>query len=104
MSYARWSNSCWYAFYNVNGCLSLWYSMDKTFDIPVEDVQEILDRDAPERVAVIMEIYACAESEAEEAIKYMEMFLEDYDPKDTEEYNREVKELMDKWEGMKDES
>jgi hypothetical protein len=41
MSYARWSNSCWYAFYNVNGKLSLWYDMQHTFDIDFDDCKEM---------------------------------------------------------------
>jgi hypothetical protein len=74
MSYARWSNSAWYAFYNVNGCLSLWYSMDKTIDIPYEDALTITKED-------VMMVYECSEEEAEEAMKYVGRFLEDYDPK-----------------------
>ncbi len=77
MSYARWSNSCWYAFYNVNGCLSLWYSMDSTIDLTEEEVRDIVSRDAPERNATLMEMYACDATEAEEAIRYMEQYLED---------------------------
>ncbi len=77
MSYARWSNSCWYAFYNVNGCLSLWYSMDSTYDLTEEEVRDIVSRDAPKRITAIMEMYACDATEAEEAIQYMEQYLED---------------------------
>ncbi len=77
MSYARWSNSCWYAFYNVNGCLSLWYSMDSTYDWDYESVVKCLGLDAPERNATLMEMYACDATEAEEAIQYMEQYLED---------------------------
>ncbi len=77
MSYARWSNSCWYAFYNVNGCLSLWYSMDSTIDLTEEEVRDIVSRDAPKRITAIMDMYACDATEAEEAIRYMEQYLED---------------------------
>ncbi len=77
MSYARWSNSCWYAFYNANGCLSLWYSMDSTIDLTEEEVRDIVSRDAPKRITAIMDMYACDATEAEEAIRYMEQYLED---------------------------
>jgi phosphate transport system substrate-binding protein len=89
MSYARWSNSAWYAFYNVNGCLSLWYSMDKTIDIPYEDALTITKED-------VMMVYECSEEEAEEAMKYVGRFLEDYDPKDKEEYEKEMEEFFKK--------
>ena len=89
MSYARWSNSCWYAFYNVNGKLSLWYVMQHTFDIDFEDCKELT-------VEKIVEIYNCTEEQAEEAMKYVASFLEDYDPKDGEEYEKELSEFLKK--------
>jgi hypothetical protein len=89
MSYARWSNSCWYAFYNVNGKLSLWYDMQHTFDIDFEDCKEMT-------VEKIVEIYNCTEEQAEEAMKYVASFLEDYDPKDGEEYEKELSEFLKK--------
>jgi hypothetical protein len=89
MSYARWSNSSWYAFYNVNGCLSLWYDMEHTIDIPYEDALTITKED-------VMMVYECSEEEAEEAMKYVGYFLEDYDPKDKEEYEKEMEELFKK--------
>ena len=89
MSYARWSNSSWYAFYNVNGCLSLWYDMEHTIDIPYEDALTITKED-------VMMVYECNEEEAEEAMKYVSLFLEDYDPKDKEEYEKEMDELFQK--------
>ena len=89
MSYARWSNSSWYAFYNVNGCLSLWYDMEHTIDIPYEDALTITKED-------VMMVYECSEEEAEEAMKYVGLFLEDYDPKDEEEYAKEMQELLQK--------
>ena len=89
MSYARWSNSSWYAFYNVNGCLSLWYDMEKTIDIPYEEALEITKED-------VMMVYECSEEEAEEAMKYVGLFLEDYDPKDEEDYAKEMEELFKK--------
>ena len=89
MSYARWSNSSWYAFYNINGCLSLWYDMEKTIDIPYEEALEITKED-------VMMVYECSEEEAEEAMKYVGYFLEDYDPKDKEEHEKEMEEFFKK--------
>ena len=98
MSYARWSNSCWYAFYNVNGKLSLWYDMDKTIDWEHEELTEIMEQD-PEKIPLFfMEVYKCTEEEAKEALTYIGHYLEDYDPKDSEEYNKEVSEMLSKWE------
>jgi len=93
MSYARWSNSSWYAFYNVNGCLSLWYDMDHTFDIPYEDALDITKED-------ILLNYNCTESEADEAMTYVRYFIEDYDPEAKENYQRELQEFMDKLEAL----
>ena len=89
MSYARWSNSSWYAFYNINGCLSLWYDMEKTIDIPYEEALEITKED-------ILRTYECTDEEAEEAMKYVSLFLEDYDPKDKEEHEKEMEEFFKK--------
>jgi hypothetical protein len=91
MSYARWSNSSWYAFYNVNGKLSLWYDMDHIIDIDHDDCADI-DADS------LMEVYGCTREEAEEAMTYIGYFMKDYDPKDGEEYDKEVAELMKKLE------
>jgi hypothetical protein len=96
MSYARWSNSSWYAFYNVNGCLSLWYDMEHTIDIPYEDALTITKED-------VKMVYECTEEEAEEAMKYVGYFIEDYDPKDKEEYEKELAEFFKKLDELKDE-
>ena len=96
MSYARWSNSAWYAFYNVNGCLSLWYDMEHTIDIPYEDALTITKED-------VKMVYECTEEEAEEAMKYVGYFIEDYDPKDKEEYEKELAEFFKKLDELKDE-
>ena len=93
MSYARWSNSAWYAFYNVNGCLSLWYDMDHTFDICYDDALEITKED-------ILRNYSCTEREADEAMTYVKHFIEDYEPEAKEEYQRELQEFMDKLEAL----
>ena len=95
MSYARWSNSAWYAFYNVNGKLSLWYDMDHTIDIDYEDCKNITAEQ-------IQEVYACTEEEAAEAMRYVEYYMEDYDPKDGEQYQKELAEFMDKLEKLDD--
>lgn len=89
MSYARWSNSSWYAFYNVNGKLSLWYDMDHTIDIDYEDCKDITAEE-------IQAVYGCTEEEAAEAMRYIGYFMEDYDPKDGEQYEKELAELMGK--------
>lgn len=77
MSYARWSNSCWYAFHNVNGKLSLWYDMDHTFDWVYDDLVDCMEN--AEMKAVLIDRYGCTEFEAEEALKYINYFIEDYE-------------------------
>jgi hypothetical protein len=77
MSYARWSNSCWYAFYNANGKLSLWYDMDHTFDWDYDDLIECMEY--AEMKTVLIERYGCTEPEADEALKYINYFIEDYE-------------------------
>lgn len=97
MSYARWSNSSWYAFYNVNGKLSLWYSMDKTIDWEYEELVDIMGKD-PEKIPLFFSaVYECTLEEAKEAIKYIEYFIEDYDPEDKVKYQKEVDDLLTKW-------
>jgi hypothetical protein len=91
MAYSRWSNSSWYAFYNVNGCLSLWYDMDHTIDIPYEDALEITKEE-------IVMVYGCTEEQADEAMTYIQYFIEDYDPEAKEEYRKELAEFMNKLE------
>ena len=77
MSYARWSNSSWYAFYNVNGKLSLWYDMENTLDWEYEELTDIMKQD-PEKIPLFfMEMYKCTEGEAKEAIEYVKYFIED---------------------------
>jgi hypothetical protein len=77
MSYARWSNSCWYAFYNVSGKLSLWYDMDHIIDWEYEELTEVMEQD-PEKIPLFfMEMYKCSEQEAKEAIEYVKYFIED---------------------------
>ena len=65
--------------------------MDKTIDIPYEDALTITKED-------VMMVYECSEEEAEEAMKYVGFFLEDYDPKIQEEYDAEYTRLLKKLE------
>jgi hypothetical protein len=65
--------------------------MDKTIDIPYDDALTITKED-------ILQVYECTDEEADEAMKYIGYYLEDYDPKDSEEYTRELNELMTKLE------
>jgi hypothetical protein len=97
MSYSRWSNSTWYSFYNVNGKLSLWLDMEHTIDWEHDELVEIMAQD-PEKIAEFFKaIYTCSLSEAQEAITYIERYLEDYDPAVGKEYDNEMAELMAKW-------
>jgi len=102
MSYARWSNSSWYAFYNVNGKLSLWYDMDHTIDLEYEDLMEFKQYEDEALITQLILMYECNREEAIEAIQYINMYLEDYDPKDGEEYEKELAEFMDKLEKLDD--
>jgi hypothetical protein len=71
--------------------------MNKTIDIPYEDALTITKED-------IIMVYECTDEEAEEAMKYVGYFLEDYDPKDKEEYEKEINAMFEKLgEKMKDE-
>jgi len=65
--------------------------MEKTIDIPYEEALEITKED-------ILRTYECTEDEAEEAMKYVGLFLEDYDPKIQEEYDAEYTRLLKKLE------
>lgn len=97
MSYARWSNSAWYAFYNVNGKLSLWYDMEHTFDWEFDELNRVMSKD-PEKIPLFFsEVYGCTIEQATEAVEYVRMYLEDYDPADADEYNKEVAALLNLW-------
>jgi hypothetical protein len=97
MSYSRWSNSSWYSFYNVNGKLSLWYDMEHVIDWEYDDLIDIMSQDPAKIPLFFMEVYKCTEAEALEAMTYINMYLEDYDPDVVKEYENEVAELMAKW-------
>lgn len=96
MSYARWSNSSWYAFYNVNGKLSLWYDMDHTIDLEYDDLMEFKQYEDEALITQLILMYECTREEAIEAIQYINMYLEDYDPKDGEQYEKELAEFLEK--------
>jgi hypothetical protein len=96
MSYARWSNSAWYAFYNFNGKLSLWYDMDHTIDLEYDDLMEFKQYENEALITQLILMYECTREEAIEAIQYINMYLEDYDPKDGEQYQEELANLMEK--------
>jgi predicted RecB family endonuclease len=102
MSYARWSNSAWYAFYNVNGKLSLWYDMDHTIDLEYDDLMEFKQYEDEALITQLILVYECTRDEAIEAIQYINQYLEDYDPKDGEQYQKELAEFMDKLEKLDD--
>lgn len=77
MSYARWSNSAWYTFYNTSSgefredqVLSLWYSMNTCYEWTYE---QLLDFN-PE---FLIKEYECNSDEASEAMEYIEEFLKD---------------------------
>lgn len=96
MSYARWSNSAWYAFYNVNGKLSLWYDMEHTIDLEYDDLMEFKQYEDEVLITQLILVYECTRNEAIEAIQYINQYLEDYDPKDGEQYQKELVEFMEK--------
>ena len=84
MSYSRWSRSNWYAFSNVNGCLSLWYVKGPHRDLLYRECAEATKE-------WIIELYDCSSEDADEAMKYIGYFLEDH----TEEgCNQAVEELI----------
>jgi hypothetical protein len=70
--------------------------MEHTIDIPYEDALTITKEE-------IIMVYECTEEEAEEAMKYVGYFIEDYDPKDKEEYEKELAEFFKKLDELKDE-
>jgi hypothetical protein len=97
MSYSRWSNSSWYSFYNVNGRLSLWYDMEHTTDWDHAALIDIMSQDPEKTAEFFKEFYTCSLSEAKEAMTYINMYLEDYDPEVGKEYDNEVAAAMAKW-------
>jgi hypothetical protein len=63
--------------------------MDHTIDIPYEDALEITKEE-------IVMVYECTEEQADEAMTYIQYFIEDYDPEAKEEYKKELANFMQK--------
>lgn len=78
MSYSRWGESSWYAFWNANSgdtrdeqVLCLWYSLDETYDWTYADLVNIT-------VADILDAYKhVSEDDAVYAYKIVQRFLKD---------------------------
>lgn len=78
MSYSRWGNSNWYAFYNASSgytkasqVLSLWYAGEKGItDWEYSDFDDI-------NVYDLMKHYNCTIEEAIEAMTYIQQFKKD---------------------------
>ena len=78
MSYSRWSNSAWYAFYNTSNTLSLWYCVGTTIDWNYHDlVDMVTDEDTCCEQFVLL--YDCTLAEAQEALEYVKQFISDYE-------------------------
>lgn len=77
MSYARWSNSNWYAFDNCNGLFSLWYvGEDEYRDWDYDTLRE--QRDAGNLNLWLEAKYPDASSDdIEEAVRIIGMALEE---------------------------
>jgi hypothetical protein len=75
MSYARWSNSAWYAFANCNGKLSLWYDMEHTIDWDNDHLEELLQYEDETTIAELVITYNCTRDEAKEALQYIQCYI-----------------------------
>jgi len=71
--------------------------MDHIIDWEYEDLIELMQHETEKIPTFIMEIYKCTEAEAVEAITYIKSFIEDYDPLDGIEYNKELTTMLTKW-------
>jgi len=71
--------------------------MDHIIDWEYEDLIELMEQDPTKISIFIMELYKCTEAEAVEAITYIKSFIEDYDPKDGIEYNKELTSMLTKF-------
>ena len=78
MSYARWSDSCWYAFYNVSGKLSLWYDLDHTIDWDYDKLVDIMEYEDEAMITEVVIAYGCTREEGKEAVEYIKRFVDDY--------------------------
>jgi len=75
MSYARWSNSAWYAFANCNGKLSLWYDLDHTIDWDNDHLEELLQYEDEAAITELVITYDCTRDEAKEALEYVHLYI-----------------------------
>jgi len=71
--------------------------MDHIIDWEYEDLIELMEQDPTKISIFIMELYKCTEAEAVEAITYIKSFIEDYDPLDGIEYNKELTSMLTKF-------
>jgi hypothetical protein len=71
--------------------------MDHIIDWEYEDLIELMEQDPTKISIFIMELYKCTEAEAVEAITYIKSFIEDYDPIDGIEYNKELTTMLTKF-------
>jgi len=71
--------------------------MDHIIDWEYEDLIELMEQDPTKISIFIMELYKCTEAEAVEAITYIKSFIEDYDPLDGIEYNKELTTMLTKF-------
>jgi hypothetical protein len=72
--------------------------MDHTIDWEYSELKDIMSKDSEKIPLFFMAVYKCSEEDAREAMTYIGYYLEEYDPKDSEEYNKEVAEFLKKWE------
>ena len=84
MSYARWSNSSWYVFWNASSgttresqVLSAWYSMDKCIDWTFNEVDSLLKCSFQEIVPRLEMKYGCSGDEANELQELMQVWRTD---------------------------
>ena len=97
MSYSRWSRSNWYAFSNINGCLSLWHVKGKHIDLEYFEC-------AKASKEWITDLYECTSEDADEAMKYIGYYLEENTEEDCKkavaEFQAEYNEFIDKLDKM----
>jgi hypothetical protein len=71
--------------------------MEHVIDWEQAELVEIMAQDPAKIAEFFKEIYTCSLSEAQEAMTYINMYLEDYDPEVGKEYDNEVAAAMAKW-------
>lgn len=77
MSYSRWSSSCWYAFYNTEGKLSLWYSLDDSIEWDYDTLKDWFRFEDEALITQLVLVYGCTRAQAIEGIQYINMFISD---------------------------